>query len=52
MENPLSWNAAQKAIFEALCEHFQATEKHVEDGSQVYYIYNALKNKGFLKQDA
>jgi hypothetical protein len=48
MENPASWNEAQKIISEAIQEHETSKKAGVFGLSLVATIYNALNVKGYL----
>jgi len=51
MENPKTWNAVQKTIYEALLEHDAAEKAGLLGLSVVSRIYFKLKAGGFLKEE-
>ena len=51
MENPLSWNPVEKAIYEAITEHEADMAKGIYGYSLPAFIYHKLKDKGFLKEE-
>ncbi len=51
MENPLAWNEVQKTIHEATVQCDKDLVEGRIGGSFVLYIYNALKKKGYLKDE-
>lgn len=50
MENPLSWNDIEKTIFAAMVAHNKDMADGLVGASDVRYIYDALKNKGYLNE--
>lgn len=51
MENPATWNAVHYAIAEAQDKWREDNEKGICGLSEVAAIYNALVDKGFIKED-
>lgn len=48
MENPATWNAVQLTIHNAMVKADEDFVKGIIGASLVTYIYNALKENGFL----
>jgi hypothetical protein len=51
MENPLEWNEVQKTIHESVAQCDKDQCDGIVGHSYVMYIYNALKKKGYLKDE-
>lgn len=51
MENPLEWNNVEKVINAALEQHRKDLGEDIIGASDVRYIYNALRDHGFLKDE-
>lgn len=52
MENPMTWNRAQRVIDEALTEHDQNMQNGMCGASLITIIYKALSTAGLLTQEA
>ena len=51
MENPATWNKAQKTIHTAILEHDKALATQMCGPSLVTRIYNKLYGAGLLKEE-